>query len=106
MRSRKYKITRRNFIAGPAALAASVAAIQRPAHALGPFAANADVSKVALLSARHCAHHGFVDIKGLARPFEADLLAGDPSLLRDVLCARPTSLVKSLLTLEISRNWI
>jgi hypothetical protein len=85
MRSWKYRISRRSFLAGPAALVISGAAIRQPAHAFEAFAPNAiDLSKAALLSARHCAHHGFVDIKELARPFEADLLASDPSLLRSV----------------------
>jgi len=88
MRSSKQKITRRDLLATPAALAVSSVVLPRSARALGssllePSKAN-DLGKAAMLSARHCAHYGFPAAALLPRAFEADLLLNDPELLRDV----------------------
>jgi Reverse transcriptase (RNA-dependent DNA polymerase) len=37
-----------------------------------------------MLSARHCAHNAFIALGWLPRPFEADMLLNDQTLLRDV----------------------
>lgn len=88
MRSSKQRITRRSFLAAPAALAVSGTAMARPANAyeaaLLDQIDNLDVAKAAILSARHCSRYGFCVSPWLPRPIEVDLLANDPILLRDV----------------------
>jgi len=88
MRSTKQKITRRHFLAAPAAVAVAGAALPRSAHAFEATFAEppqaSELAKAAMLSARHCAHHAFTALGWLPRPFEADMLLNDQTLLRDV----------------------
>jgi hypothetical protein len=86
MRAREQTITRRAFLTVPTALAVSGATLPQSARAFEAFdpAKSVNLAKAAMLSARHCAHHGFISFGWLPRPFEADLLLDDPTLVGDV----------------------
>lgn len=89
MRSSKQTITRRAFLATPAVLAAAGTAAPSAAMAFAPSIFDGiekgEVGRTAMLSARNCAREGFAGLPWwLPRPFEADLLLKEPTLIRDL----------------------